>query len=119
MAIKIPHKRQHGRRDRRPRVPRRPAYLQSRVKAIVAERARLFDELQQFAWLKPYPSQANFILYRASSPRQRQRSLSEAQRKGILVRYFDRPLLKNSIRISVGKPEHTAALVKALRELAD
>jgi histidinol-phosphate/aromatic aminotransferase/cobyric acid decarboxylase-like protein len=39
------------------------------------------------------------------------------QRKGILVRYFDNPLLKNSIRISAGKPEHTDVLLKALHEL--
>jgi histidinol-phosphate aminotransferase len=41
------------------------------------------------------------------------------QQRGILVRYFDTPLLENGIRISVGKPEHTDALIKALNELAD
>jgi histidinol-phosphate aminotransferase len=39
------------------------------------------------------------------------------QNKGILVRYFDKPLLRDCIRISVGKPEHTVALIKALREI--
>jgi len=41
----------------------------------------------------------------------------ELQNKGILVRYFALPLLSNSIRISVGKPEHTDALIKALKEI--
>jgi len=41
------------------------------------------------------------------------------QDKGIMVRYFDTPLLKNSIRISVGKPEHTDALIEALREIGE
>jgi len=92
------------------------AYLQGRVKDIVAERERLYDELQKLSWLKPYPSQANFIycdVLRGSADE----LYKKLQRKGILVRYFSNPLLKNSIRISVGKPEHTDALIKALREL--
>ena len=91
-------------------------YLMSRVKAIVAERERLFSELNKLKFLKPFPSQANFILClvlngRASELQQ------ELQWKGILVRYFDSPRLRDYIRISVGKPEHTDALIKALKEL--
>jgi histidinol-phosphate aminotransferase len=93
-------------------------YLMDRVKAIVAERERLFDELKKLEWLKPFPSQANFIFCsvlkgKASELQQK------LQNKGILVRYFDKPLLKDSIRISVGKPEHTDALIKALREIGE
>jgi histidinol-phosphate aminotransferase len=93
------------------------AYLQGKVKAIIEERSRLFNELQKFRWLKPYPSRANFI-YVAVLKGSAAGLHLELQRKGVLVRYFDRPLLKNSIRISVGRPEHTDALVKALKELS-
>lgn len=91
-------------------------YLMGRVKAIIGERDRLFRELQQVKYLKPYPSRANFIFCsvlrgKASDLRQR------LQDKGILVRYFDRPLLRDAIRVSVGKPEHTDALIKVLQEL--
>ena len=41
------------------------------------------------------------------------------QQKGILVRYFNLPRLQNGIRISVGKPEDTDALIKVLRELGE
>ena len=91
-------------------------YLQGKVKAIIDERARLFVELQKISTLKPYPSQANFI-YCAVLKGSAGELHQKLQRKGILVRYFDRPLLNNSIRISVGKPAHTDALMKALREL--
>ena len=94
------------------------AYLQGRVKKIVSERARLYGELEKLAWLKPYPSQANFIyceVLRGSAADLYQK----LQRKGILVRYFDNPLLKNGIRFSVGKPEHTDTLIKALHELEE
>jgi histidinol-phosphate aminotransferase len=43
----------------------------------------------------------------------------QLQQKGILVRYFDQPRLQNSIRISVGRPEHTDTLVRVLRELGE
>lgn len=91
-------------------------YLMSKVKAIIAERGRLFDELKKLKWLKPFPSQANFIFCsvlngKASELRQK------LQNKGILVRYFDQPLLRNGIRISVGKPEHTDTLIKTLKEI--
>ena len=91
-------------------------YLMSRVKTIIAERGRLFDKLEKLEWLKPFPSQANFILCsvltgRAIELRQK------LQDKGILVRYFDESVLRNFIRFSVGKPKHTDALIKALQEI--
>jgi len=39
------------------------------------------------------------------------------QKRGISVRYFDTPGLKDYLRISVGRPEDTDALVKALKEV--
>jgi histidinol-phosphate/aromatic aminotransferase/cobyric acid decarboxylase-like protein len=33
------------------------------------------------------------------------------------VRYFSNPLLKNGVRISVGKPEYTEMLIKAIQEI--
>ena len=91
-------------------------YLLDRVKAIVAERERLFGKLNKLKWLKPFPSQANFIFCNVLNGKasEIQQGL---QNRGILVRYFDQPLLRNSIRISVGKPEHTDALIEALQEL--
>ena len=93
-------------------------YLRDRVKAIITERERLFGEFRKLKWLKPFPSQANFIFctVRKGSARELHQKL---QNKGILIRYFDKPLLRNGIRISVGKPEHTDALIKTLHELED
>jgi histidinol-phosphate aminotransferase len=91
-------------------------YLMSKVKAIVAERERLFDKLSKLDWLKPFPSKANFIFCNVLNGKavQIQKALEE---RGILIRYFDLPRLQNSLRISVGKPEHTDALLKALKEV--
>ncbi|MBI2847896.1 MAG: aminotransferase class I/II-fold pyridoxal phosphate-dependent enzyme, partial [Chloroflexi bacterium] len=93
-------------------------YLLERVRAITTERSRLFGELKNIAWLRPVPSQANFILcevLEGAAIELRQK----LQKKGILVRYFDSPRLRSFIRISVGKPEHTDTLVKALKEIGN
>jgi len=91
-------------------------YLMGNVKAIIAERERLFHELKKFKFLKPFPSQANFIFCHVLKGKAAE--LCQALRsKGILIGSFNMPLLENSIRITVGKPEHTDALVKALREI--
>ena len=37
--------------------------------------------------------------------------------RSILIRYADNPLLRDCVRISVGKPEHTDILIKAIREI--
>jgi len=91
-------------------------FLMSQVKAIIAERGRLFGELEKLGWLKPFPSQANFILCSVLNGEAIELH-QKLQNKGILVRYFDEPLLRSFIRFSVGKPEHTDALIKALQEI--
>jgi histidinol-phosphate aminotransferase len=91
-------------------------YLMGRVKAIIAERGRLFVELKRLEWLKPFPSQANFILCSVLNGDAKELR-QKLQDKGILVRYFDEPILRGFVRFSVGKPEHTDALIKALQEI--
>src|SRR5713226_2785689 len=89
-------------------------YMADVVARLIAERDRLSHCLASVAYLQPYPSRANFILCRVlgRDARELKRAL---ERRGILVRYFDKPGLTDCIRISVGKPEHTDALVAALR----
>ena len=91
-------------------------YLRSTIKAIVRERERLLTKLGQLDWLEAYSSQANFVLCSVLNGKART-IFEELQRRGIFVRYFDTPELKDCLRISVGKPEHTDALIAALEEM--
>ena len=92
-----------------------PEYLDWTVKTLVAERNRLFDGLSRLPWLSPYPSSANFLLCRvAPEVDAAQLKADLAQNHGIFIRYFNKPGLTDCIRISVGKPEQTDALLKAL-----
>jgi histidinol-phosphate aminotransferase len=91
-------------------------YLRGTIKAIINEREQLLTRLGQIDWLKVYPSQANFIL--CSVLNGKAKMIHEGlQSKGIFVRYFDTPQLKDCLRISVGKPEHTDALIATLKEI--
>ena len=43
----------------------------------------------------------------------------ELEKQGILVRYYNTPLLRNYIRISAGKPEQTDKIIQALQEIGE
>jgi histidinol-phosphate aminotransferase len=92
------------------------AELQATGKRIINERERLYAALQGVPYLKPYPSQSNFILCQVAG-REAFRLKQELAQNGILVRYFNKPGLDNCIRISVGKPEHSDLLLRTLHNL--
>jgi histidinol-phosphate aminotransferase len=83
---------------------------------IVMERGRLLGKLKELDWIKPYPSRANFVL--CSLPAGKAKQIwQNLRRKGIFVRYFNTPRLEDCLRISVGRPEDTDALIGALQEV--
>ena len=89
-------------------------YLAGNVARLRAERDTLFAGLQSIPYLKPYPSEANFILAQVNG-RPAAELRQELMKKGLLVRYYNTPLLRDFIRVSVGRPEDTAAVLAALR----
>ena len=90
--------------------------LQENVRKIVAERGRLYAALQAFDFLEPYPSEANFILSRVIGRDAAELKATLAER-GVLIRYFDTPGLRNHVRISVGTPSQTSILLEVLSTL--
>jgi histidinol-phosphate aminotransferase len=95
----------------------RPTLL-GRVQAIVAERKRMIGLLEKIPGIQVWPSQANFILCRL--PEGRGQEIFEGLcRRGIFLRYFNTPQLRDYVRASVGFPEQTDQVVKALSELVE
>ncbi len=86
------------------------------VEKLKSERDRLYAELSAIAFLRPYPSEANFVLCRVEG-RDAGALKAGLERQGILVRYYNKPGLDNCIRISVGRPEQTDRLLAVLRQL--
>jgi histidinol-phosphate aminotransferase len=90
--------------------------LASNTEKIINERGKLQELLGEFPWLKPYPSQANFLLCKVEGLDAAVLKNRLAQ-NGILIRYFNKPGLEDHIRISIGKPEETERLLDALRKI--
>ena len=90
--------------------------LLERVHRIVDERDRMIRLLKQIKGLRAWPSQANFILFQL--PEGRGKEIYESLcNRGIFLRYFSAERLKDHIRVSVGLPHETDAVVDALKEL--
>jgi histidinol-phosphate aminotransferase len=92
------------------------AWMRANVAKIRATRARLVEGLAARG-LDVLPSAANFVFARfasAAAARDAYRSLKE---RGILVRYFDRPLLDDGLRITVGTDSEIAELLAAVAGL--
>ena len=92
-------------------------YLMTRVAALVDERKRMEIAFAELPFLSPYPSQSNFVLNRVigmSAGELRDR----LARAGIIVRYYNKPRLRDHIRISAGTPEQVDRLLELLTQLA-
>jgi histidinol-phosphate aminotransferase len=85
---------------------------EERIGVLKRERARLSTALRDVPQVvQVYPSDANFVLVRT---RDGQAFRDTARRAGILVRTFEDPLLKNCVRITVGRPADNDLLLQAV-----
>jgi histidinol-phosphate aminotransferase len=91
-------------------------YLLGTIEKMKEERGRLMAKLKGLDFLRPVPSQANFILCEVIRG-QASFLRDELEKQGILVRHYNTPLLLNYIRISVGKPEQTDRVIQELKRL--
>jgi histidinol-phosphate aminotransferase len=90
-------------------------YAKKTWEHVRAERQRISSELTQMGWTV-LPSQANFIFAQTPTGRGREAYLGLKQ-QGILVRYFDKPGLKDKIRITVGTSQENNALLGGIKAL--
>ena len=90
------------------------------MQALVSERQRLLRGLQaQCPSWSPTRPQANFVLSLVKGQCTPRRSGTRlAEKHGIMIRHYAKPELSCYIRISVGRPEHTDALLAALQNYA-
>ena len=91
-------------------------YLRAVVETLKAERRRLSTLLATIPYLRPVPSEANFVLCHVEG-RDALLVKRALEQQGILVRHYKKPGLDNCIRISVGRPAQTDRLVEALHAL--
>lgn len=87
--------------------------LQPQIERVIAERERLWEGLSRIPGVEPFPSRANFMVFRlAADPGMVFRALCE---EGILVRDVSRyPMLRQFLRVSVGLPRENDRFLAAL-----
>lgn len=92
---------------------RQKKQMKSFVGQIISERKRLLREMDKIDGIRPYPSEANFILFSVSDPEKVYASLLK---KGILVRNLG-DAVRGCLRVTVGKPSENKAFLRALKEI--
>ncbi len=87
-------------------------YYRDVIKKIKASRRKLSRQLRNLGFDVP-DSAANFVF--AQWHENAQWIYEELKRRKILVRYFDHPLLRNGLRISIGKESDNDILISSLK----
>jgi histidinol-phosphate aminotransferase len=86
--------------------------MRSNITSVISERKRLFREMEGIEYITPYPSDANFILFKAP---QADRLYGSLLKKGVLVRNMT-GAVDNCLRVTVGTPGENRAFLKALKQ---
>ena len=90
-------------------------YYRANFRKIIATRDALAAELRRLGF-EVFPSQTNFIFVRP--PRfSAGEWLEKLRQRKVLVRWFDQPAVRNFLRITIGTPRQTRALLEAARHI--
>ena len=94
------------------------SYFKQRISFVVNEREWLMENLTQIDGVTPYPSDANFILFKVTKENLTSAIVTERlENRNVLVK--DRghlPLLENCIRVTVGTRNMNETFLSALKE---
>lgn len=85
----------------------------SKINLIVSERKRLFREMQKIDGVFPFPSDANFILFKVEDSVAVHRMLLKS---GVLIRNMQ-GVVDGCLRVTVGTPKENAVFLKTLKNL--
>ena len=89
--------------------------LAQQAAAIKVERTRLFDGLKRMPGVQPFPSDANFILFKTGKAEQ---VFNGLRQRGVLIKnlHGSHPALADCLRVTVGTPEEDSRFLDALEE---
>ncbi|MFC1562502.1 histidinol-phosphate transaminase [candidate division KSB1 bacterium] len=93
--------------------------IKERVRYIIEQREYLFNELKKIKGIKPYPSQANFILFECLE-KDVKMVFNKLYETGILVRDMSSyRMLSKALRVTAGKREENDIFLGKLKEIAE
>jgi len=89
--------------------------IDGQIDTIAEERDNVFEALRRMDGVTPYPSDANFILFKVRDADKTHRGLID---NGILVKNLNRPgRLENCMRVTIGNPDENHAFLVAMKKL--
>ncbi|MEE9524707.1 MAG: histidinol-phosphate transaminase [Thermodesulfovibrionales bacterium] len=83
------------------------------IRTVIRERDALFEKLKELGDVKPYPSDANFILFRVSNA---DRVYAGLLKQGVLIRNLSN-IIKGCLRVTIGTQQENKAFVSALKKI--
>jgi histidinol-phosphate aminotransferase len=86
--------------------------VQANIKAIISERESLFSSMKKIRGIKPYPSEANFILFKVKNP---DKIYTGLLKKGVLVRNM-KGIINGCLRVTVGTPRENTVFLRILKD---
>jgi histidinol-phosphate aminotransferase len=92
------------------------ALFDEQTQLICAERTRVFDGLTKQDGITPYPSSANFILFK--TPKDKANDIFAAiKQQGVLIKNLSPQggLLADCLRVTIGKPDENQVFIDALK----
>jgi histidinol-phosphate aminotransferase len=92
------------------------ALFDEQTQKICAERTIVYDQLCKLDGITPYPSSANFILFK--TPKLKANDIFTAiKQQGVLIKNISPQggLLADCLRVTIGKPEENQAFLVALK----
>jgi histidinol-phosphate aminotransferase len=92
------------------------AMLEAQAQQIRADRAKLAQALQGLDGIRPYPSEANFILFETPHG-DADRVFSALKEQGVLIKNLTSSggCLQDCLRVTIGKPAENQAFLEALQ----
>jgi len=89
--------------------------LLQQAEQIKRDRAKLYQQLSEIAGVKVYSSEANFLLFRVADATEIFNGLKQ---RGVLIKNLNggHPMLKDCLRVTVGKPDENMRFIAALQE---
>ncbi|MBP5655749.1 MAG: histidinol-phosphate transaminase [Clostridiales bacterium] len=94
------------------------SYYEETRKKIIATRKRIAEELKTLGFTMP-ESGANFLFAKPPVPLKAETLYKNLKAKGILVRYFNKPLIGDYLRITIGTDDEMDEFIRNVREEID
>ncbi len=89
--------------------------LREPIEHLKGQREFICRNLREIRGVRPYPSQANFILFEVEDPKRVFEGMAE---RGILIRDVSHyPMLSKALRVTVGTDEENRKFLEALKEV--